>query len=54
VFHERCKFENAAESRTRWSFTNEFKRDAVRPVTTSWYSLAASVMSLGIGEVWNN
>jgi transposase-like protein len=31
-------------------FTDEFKQDAVRLVTTDGYTFAAAVKSLGIGE----
>lgn len=34
----------------RRGFTDEFKQDAVRLVTTDGYTFAAAVKSLGIGE----
>ena len=38
------------EPRKRRTFTDEFKQDAVRLVTTSGYTFAAAAKSLGIGE----
>jgi transposase len=38
------------ESRKRRVFSDEFKQDAVRLVTTSGYTFAAAAKSLGIGE----
>lgn len=36
--------------RQRRTFSDEFKRDAVRLVTTDGYSFAAAAQSLGVGE----
>jgi len=38
------------EPRKRRVFTDEFKQDAVRLVTTGGYTFAAAAKSLGIGE----
>ncbi len=39
-----------AEKRTRWKYTEDFKRDAVALVTEQGYKVSEAARSLGIGD----